>query len=382
MYKFLSNNRDELIARCKAAVALRPKRAATEPQLRHGVPMFLDQLERTLRAESDGHMDESMRLSGASGGDALALSEMSVSATTHGKQLWELGYTLDQVVHDYGDLCQAITGLAVERDAPFSIDEFRTLNRCLDNAIATAVTEFGAQRDLILARRTADANERLGVIVHELRNSLGTATLAAKALEVGSLPISGATGTVLKRSHAALEVLIEELVSEVRGQVVAPDKSTPFSLADFISDAEQSAELDARERSCQFQVSSVDPDLAIAGDRGRLLSAVVNLLQNAFKFTHLHTEVRLTGHGVGDRVLIEVLDHCGGLPDSTVERMFAPFTQRHDDKSGLGLGLSIARHNVEADAGSLSVRNHAGKGCVFTIDLPRRALPRDGRAPA
>jgi hypothetical protein len=46
----------------------------------------------------------------------------------------ELGYSVDHVVHDYSDLCQAITGLAIERDAPFAIEEFRTLNRCLDNA--------------------------------------------------------------------------------------------------------------------------------------------------------------------------------------------------------------------------------------------------------
>ena len=54
-----------------------------------------------------------------------------------------LGYTADQVVHDYGDLCQAITDLAFERDAPFAVDEFRTLNRCLDNAIADAVLTTG-----------------------------------------------------------------------------------------------------------------------------------------------------------------------------------------------------------------------------------------------
>jgi hypothetical protein len=64
---------------------------------------------------------------------------MTVSAGAHGKKLLELGYTVDQVVHDYGDLCQAITGLSVERDAPFAIHEFQTLNRCLDNSIADAV---------------------------------------------------------------------------------------------------------------------------------------------------------------------------------------------------------------------------------------------------
>ena len=71
-------------------------------------------------------------------------------------------------------------------------------------------------------------------------------------------------------------------------------------------------------------------------------------------------------------VLIEVQDHCGGLPPGSAERMFKPFMQHGDNKSGLGLGLSIARQSIEADAGTLSVRDVPGIGCVFTIALPRR----------
>lgn len=76
---------------------------------------------------------------------------------------------------------------------------------------------------------------------------------------------------------------------------------------------------------------------------------------------------------------MEVADHCGGLPPGSAERMFTPFTQRSDDKSGLGLGLSIARQSIEADGGTLTVRDVPGTGCVFTIGLPRRvASPGDG----
>jgi len=356
-------------------VAQRPTRAATEAQLSNGVPMFLEQLQRTLIAEEAGQQDESVRISGASSGDAGTASQMSLSAAEHGRELWTLGYTVDQVVHDYGDLCQAITDMAVERDAPFSVNDFRTLNRCLDNAIASAVTHFSAQRDVMLARKqVADANERLGSIVHELRNSLGTAVLATKALEVGNLPIAGATGGVLKRAHGALQILIEQMIDQVRDQVVAPVGSARFSLAVFIEDVAQGARLQARDSDCAFEVAPVAPDLAIAGDRDRLMSALTNLLQNAFKYTRPNTRVDLRAHAVGDRVLIDVSDHCGGIPPGTLERMFFPFTQRHDDRTGLGLGLSIARHNVESEAGTLTVQNRAGRGCVFTIDLPRLTL--------
>ena len=83
----------------------------------------------TLRTEKDGDTWESLRIFGAFGGDAASLSEMGVTAAAHGKELMALSYTFDPVVNDYGDLCQAVTDLAVERGAPFSIDEFRTLNR-------------------------------------------------------------------------------------------------------------------------------------------------------------------------------------------------------------------------------------------------------------
>jgi len=160
MHNFLSSNRAELLSRCKSKVAQRPQRAATEQQLANGIPLFIEQLIRTLEAEEDDKTADSIRISGPSGGDSLALSEMGVGSAAHGKALLELGYTMDQVVHDYGDLCQAIMDLAFERDAPFAIGVFRTLNRCLDNAIADAVMEFSFQRDTQIARQQSlDATE-------------------------------------------------------------------------------------------------------------------------------------------------------------------------------------------------------------------------------
>ena len=375
MHAFLSNNRDELIGRCKAKVAQRPRRAATAEQLANGVPLFLEQLTKTLAAEVQGDVGESLRISGAAGGDATALSEIGVSAAAHGRRLLELGFTVDQVVHDYGDLCQAITDLAVERDAPFSVDEFRTLNRCLDNAIADAVTEFSAQRDATVARRqSAEEQERLGVLVHELRNHLHTAALAFRALESGTLPIGGSTGGVLKRSLASLSTLLSHALTEVRLAVGPPVQTEAFSLAMFIADARNAASLYADASACAFEVPDVDPLIGVTGNRELLLAALVNLLQNAFKFTHPHTEVTLCAYTDGDRALIDVKDNCGGLPSGLIERMFKPFTQAGNNRKGLGLGLSIAKRSVEASGGALRVRDVLGIGCVFTMDLPRHEL--------
>jgi signal transduction histidine kinase len=336
------------------------------------VPLFLDQLTRTLEAEEGGGAAAlSEQISGLAGGD-LALSEIGVSATAHGRQLMELGYTVDQVVHDYGDLCQAITSLAVERDAPFTIDEFRSLNRCLDNAIADAVAEFSAQRDIVLERRHSEiVAERIGFVVHELRNALHTATLASAALEAGTLSYAGATGGVLKRNLATMAALLAEAVSTVRTAAGAEASRPQISVASVIGDAASSAALDAAARGCTMVVGPVDAALWVCARREPLVAAIVNLLQNGFKFTQAQTEVVLDAYAGRDgNICIDVSDHCGGLPPGFSVDMFRPFTQADRDRSGLGLGLAIAKQGVEAEGGTLSVRDVPGQGCVFTISLP------------
>ncbi|WP_426148565.1 sensor histidine kinase [Polaromonas sp. DSR2-3-2] len=375
MNEFLANNRDNLIARCIEKVAQRPKRAATTEQLKNGIPMFIDQLTRTLKAEQRNEDATSLQISGPAGGDASKLSEMGLTAAAHGKALLHLGYSVDQVVHDYGDLCQAITDLAFERDAPFSIDEYRTLNRCLDNVMADAVSEFSAQRDAaLMVQQSLQENEQFGFLMHELRNALGTASLAVRAMEMGNLTLAGATGAVLKRSLASMARLISNALAEVAVKSAVPGQTQPISLAAFIADAKSDADLDATTRGCRFTVAHVDPSLGIEVNRDLMLAALMNLLHNAFKFTHRHTEVTLEAYAVGERILIDVKDHCGGLPPGNAEKMFTPFSQRSGDRTGMGLGLSIARKSVEADGGTLSVRDVPGAGCIFTIDLPRHSL--------
>jgi signal transduction histidine kinase len=145
-------------------------------------------------------------------------------------------------------------------------------------------------------------------------------------------------------------------------------------LAAFIAEVHDSVSLQARARECGLRVCAVDPALAVDANPDVLFSAVGNLLQNALKFTHHHTEVSLRAYAASDRILIDVEDHCGGLPAGAGERMFLPFTQIGTDRSGLGLGLSICRRSVEASNGFLRVRDVPGAGCVFTIDLPRHTL--------
>jgi galactokinase len=207
LHDFLTANRDELIRRCKAKVGRRDAPIAAASGLKRGVPAFLDQLGEALRR----------RQANGAPSTAAASMEGNRTATLHGKQMHEEGYTVEQVVHDYGDVCQAVTELAKERRAPISVDEFQILNRMLDNAIADAVSSYEDHRDRSLsAQGDADLHQRLGTLADEQRRLLDTALKALDALKIGNIGLMGATGTLLEDSLVRLRDLVDRSHPELR----------------------------------------------------------------------------------------------------------------------------------------------------------------------
>jgi signal transduction histidine kinase len=370
---YLDAKRLELIDRCKAKVLLRP-REETSQTLLHGIPQFLEQLIETLRIEQAPHDGNSERLSGLSGAWRPIRSDLGEAAALHGRELLVGGYSVDAVVHDYGDLCQAVTELACECDMAVTVTEFRTLNRCLDNAIADAVKEYAYGRKVLFEREALALKERHASLIHELRNQLHSATLAFALVRDGGVTPNGSTGAVIDRSLKSMAALVDRAIIEARTGVAGLVQSKPMSLSGFIADMSGSAALQAEERGCRLVVSEVDPTLGIDADVVLLSGAVSNLLDNAFKFTQHATAVCLDAYATGDRILISVSDHCGGMSPAAQDEIFQPFVQCDSDRSGLGLGLSISRRYVEASHGTLTYRNVPGEGCIFTIALPRHRV--------
>jgi signal transduction histidine kinase len=368
LHDFLKTNRAVLIDQCQAMVAGRSEPKAAGKESAHGIPIFLDQLIETLTIEQ-----ASEPLQGRLAPDTPrpAASEIGSMAALHGRDLLERGFTLEQVVRDYGDVCQAVTSLAYHTGTPIEVDEFRTFNRCLDNAIAGAVTEYAHRQAAVTTEDGFQAlNSRLGPLAHELRNFLHIATYAVKAIKAGNVGMSGATGAVLDRSLLGMRKLIDRSLAEVRVTAGLPPRLRAVRLADFLSEVAATSSLDPLARECRFSVSPVDPEIEVYVDPDMLTAALGNLLQNAFKFTKRGSSVHLHTHLEDDRLLIEVEDHCGGLPPGAPEKLLLPFVQIGEDRSGLGLGLDICRRSVEANQGTLRVRDVPGSGCIFTIDLP------------
>ncbi len=353
--EFIAVNRDEIIRRCRTKVARRSMPPVTPAEIDHGVPLFLDQLSEVLQAHGS------------------ATTGIRSSAVLHGHDLQLQGLTVGQVVHDYGDVCQSVTELAMETNAPISNEDFRTLNRCLDDAIASAVTEFGREHGQSQDERETATRERLGFFTHELRNLTHTAMVAFDVLRTGNVGVSGSTGAVLRRSLVGLTALIERSLAEVR-LTQGHQPREMFAVSGFIDEIAAAAALDARALSINLEVVRTE-DAYIEVD-GRALAAVMqNLLQNAFKFTKPRTTVTLRAKSTPDRVVIEVEDECGGLPVADATELFRAFEQRSADRSGLGLGLAFCRWAVHANNGTISAQTLPGRGCVFTVDLPRCAGP-------
>lgn len=353
LHEFVTSYRGAIIERARLKLTARPRPPAPPQELDHGVTLFLSQLSDRLRSESTG-----------AAGSSRAIG---AGATQHGRDLMALGFTVSQVVHDYGDICQAITELAIEHRASITTDEFKTLNGCLDTAIAEAVTEHAR---ITAESRSHEEYERSGQIAHETRDLLNTALLAYHALKHGTVAINGSTGAVLGRSLMGLRDLVDSTLSDIRLGATT-ERRVRVRVTPFLDDIRVGARLHAESLGLALVFEPGEAEWAISADPQVLASAVTNLLNNAFKFTRPGGRVVLRARTPDDtRVLIEVEDQCGGIPDSVGDAFQAFGERRSHDRAGLGLGLAMARRAVTAHGGDIRVRDIPGAGCVFTIDLP------------
>jgi hypothetical protein len=199
--QFLKDNRAELITRTRAKVAARSSPPADSAERERGVPLFLSQLSTALEAQGPGGVTSSMEASRAS---QPAISE---TAAQHGRELLKLGFSIDQVVHDYGDVCQAVTELAEERGVSVSVADFHTLNRCLDNAIAGAVTAWTDERE---RTREDPSGQSASTLTRDLGRLVDQARATYDVIRGGKVGVSGATGTLLLRALDAMRALLDE----------------------------------------------------------------------------------------------------------------------------------------------------------------------------
>lgn len=350
LYQFLAENREKILAKTRRKADAVSDDKPTTAESERGLPQFYDYLTGELER--------------ASKGQAKAVEEDGGPDTTakHGQELKRLGYTVSQVVQGYGVLAQAIAEATLAAKAEVSAEESETLNLTLDLAIAEAVTGFAKRVD------STDCAKKIGILTHELRNALAAASIAHT---MGKRAVVTRMDEILARNLRRMRDILDRSFSEVRMQNEKDVERCPVNLLDIAEAVEATAGEEARARGLALEVE-VEPGLQAVTDPHYLTSVLSNLVQNAVKYSKKGGAVWVRGRGDGENVVLEVEDSCGGLPEGKADELFQPFIQKGEDKTGLGLGLTISRQAVARIGGKLDVRDLPGRGCVFSVSLPKQ----------
>jgi signal transduction histidine kinase len=299
-------------------------------------------------------------------GEGFVIHEEDRTQKATSKEYLRLGFAITEAVQSYNILYQAITDSADELGFTISVEDQSQLKVSLDIAIAEVVAEFEREKSL---SQGAKETERLGFLAHELRNSLQSASIALELVESGAVGLQSKTGGLLRSSLQRMAELVDTALTSVRLQVEPEVRLERVAVYAVMSEVEATASFQSNARGLQLRMQAGSL-LMVLVDRPLFVSALSNIVQNALKFTQPGGSIGVTARKHGDRILIEVEDQCGGLPDGKIEELFQSGVQMGADRTGVGLGLAITRQALERNNGMLRVTNLPGKGCIFTIDLP------------
>jgi PAS domain S-box-containing protein len=270
------------------------------------------------------------------------------------------------------------------RSALHAFDEDdRAFAAQLADYVALAVDNARLFRDLQQASRLKD--EFLATLSHELRTPLNAVLGWTRMLRRGTVPPerAGAVLDTIERNAAAQMQLVEELL-DLSAMVAGGLRLnvTRVDLREVIGGAVETVRPAADAKSLRINLSISPSVPQVAADPGRIRQVLWNLLSNAVKFTPGGGAIDVVvSRGPGD-VEISVRDNGQGISAEFLPHVFEAFRQADSSSTrqvgGMGLGLAIVRHIVEAHGGSAAVKSDGpGKGATFTIRLPASPAPAD-----
>jgi signal transduction histidine kinase len=288
------------------------------------------------------------------------------AAGSHGVERLAIGFRIDRVIQEYWLVAQLILDLADQHAYVPTIWELQALLAAVNDGAAISAAEYVRRREADLLQRES---EHAAFLAHEVRNSLSSARFAFGLLQRRQFapedkPLVELVEGGLRQAGRRIDDTLTG--ARMRGGIVTFVRIYPTLMLEEIA-AEQRPQAEAR--GVKLTVEG-DTSLRAQGDARLMRSAVENLANNAIKFSCDGGAVIMRATARGERLCIEVEDQCGGIDEDTLDRLFRPFVQLSEERSGFGLGLAIARECAEAQNGSLNVRNLPGRGCVFTLTIP------------
>lgn len=257
--------------------------------------------------------------------------------------------------------------VAIERDA----------ERCHD---AERCRQIG-QDELAHLTRLADLGRMVTCIAHEMTQPLAAIRLVAENAAAddtrGLQPSRSQKGLAhVVQLVDQLTVYVEQLKRFTRRDAVQVD---PVQLSTIV--AEALAIVEPKRKSRNVTLSFALDDLEVLADATRASGILVNLLCNAFDAVAGAPcpSVLLMSRVAGDRAVLEVRDHGGGLSDHTLAHLFEPFHTTKPLGRGTGLGLSLAMDLSTSMGANLAGANHPDGGALFTLDMPLAPAMSAGR---
>lgn len=327
-----------------------------ESQLRDAIPDYLVALVELLQRRRGERLD------------LTAHEAWSTVAREHGVARVQIGFDIDQLVHEFILLRHTIRDIAVA-DLQDDRGADAVLADILDAAIAAAVRAYVEARDYQARREQA---KHIGFLIHELRNPLGAGMLAAAELRHTAPTSQQRHLGVVERSLRRLNELIDGVLLNEKLEADEADiRPVELEFERLLDQALEGARAEANRKGLGFRVKC-DSAIRVRLDPRLTSSAIQNVADNAVKYTD-SGEVEVSVDDVDDEIVLHVRDNCQGLSDEELRTIFEPFRRGRTGKAGTGLGLAIARNAVEAQGGHIDAESSGPHGCHFWITLPKQA---------
>lgn len=239
-------------------------------------------------------------------------------------------------------------------------------------------TYRNVSREMALARLKSDF---VANVSHELRTPLSLIRLYAETLEMGRITHPARPQEyyrIIRKESERLTALINNILDFSR--IEAGRKEYNFretDLAELVRNTLDAYRYQIEQNGFTFQASIADDLPPVRVDREAIARSLLNLINNALKYSPKERFLGVKLHRVNGTVKLEVLDHGIGIPRSEQSKIFEKFYRVGDPlvhtTKGSGLGLSLVRHIVEAHGGQVSVESAPGQGSRFVIALPLAA---------
>jgi len=273
---------------------------------------------------------------------------------------------------------EALTGHSSERELqlygpPRQVLQLRAFPLRRDGEIVGAVA---FTRDISESRRVESVRrDFVANVSHELKTPIGALGLLAETMAAtDDVKVMQPLADRVVREADRLARIVDDLLdlSTIEAQE-APTRG-PMPVRLLLSETVDVVQAAADAASVPIVVGPEPPDIEIFCDPRQLRSAIVNLLDNAIKYSGPEQAVEVGACVVDDRLAFVVRDHGIGIPTRDLERIWERFYRvdraRSRDTGGTGLGLAIVRHVAQAHGGEVTVQSREGEGSTFTLYIP------------